>query len=277
MLNKLTVICENSVGSAKLAVGEHGFSCFIETEVGNYLFDTGQGAGFLRNIHTLNLDMANLEGIILSHGHNDHTGGLVEALQLVAPITVYGHPDIFTERIWVGEHEKLDIGMPFSRQQLEQLGASFDLAQGFREIAPGLWLTGEVSQVTDFESGDPHLQIADADGSTKPDPFADDCSLVIDSAKGLVLLLGCAHAGVVNIMHHVLEKTGRDQIYAVVGGLHLAPASDEQFSGTIKALKKFNVKRIGVGHCTGLRRSAELFSIFPQKTFFASVGSSLAI
>ena len=79
------------------------------------------------------------------------------------------------------------------------------------------------------------------------------------------------------IMHHVLEQTGRDRIYAVVGGLHLAPASDEQFSGTLSALLDLRVERIGVGHCTGLRRSAELFSHFPQKTFFASVGSSLVV
>ncbi len=78
-------------------------------------------------------------------------------------------------------------------------------------------------------------------------------------------------------MHHVLEQTGRDKIYAVVGGLHLAPASDEQFSGTMSALRDLRVERIGVGHCTGLRRSAELFSHFPQKTFFASVGSSLVV
>ena len=243
MLKKLTVICENSVGSAKKAVGEHGFSCYVETDSGNFLFDTGQGAGFLRNSSVLCLEMTNLSGIILSHGHYDHAGGLVEALGLAAPVKVYAHPDIFADRLWVGEHEHLDIGIPFSRKQLEQLGATFDLSTEFREIAPGLWLT----------------------------------SVVLDSEKGLVLLLGCAHAGLVNIIRHVLDKTGRDRIYAVVGGLHLAPASDEQFAGTVSALKEFRIERIGVGHCTGQRRSAELFSKFPQKTFFASVGSSLTV
>lgn len=277
MLQKLTVVCENSVGSAKKTVGEHGFSCFIETESGRYLFDTGQGTGFLRNSSVLGLDMEGLDGIILSHGHYDHAGGLIEALGLAAPVEIYGHPDIFADRLWVGDHEHLDIGIPFSRQQLEGLGANFNLSRDFREISSGLWLTGEVPRVTDFEAGDPHLQITGSTGGLAPDPFADDCSVVIDSDKGLVLLLGCAHAGLVNIMHHVLEQTGRDNIYAVVGGLHLAPASDDQFNGTVSAIREFNVERIGVGHCTGLRRSAELFSIFPQKTFFASVGASLTI
>ncbi|PLX80220.1 MAG: MBL fold metallo-hydrolase [Desulfuromonas sp.] len=277
MLKKLTVICENSVGSAKKAVGEHGFSCYVETDSGNFLFDTGQGAGFLRNSSVLGLEMTNLSGIILSHGHYDHAGGLVEALGLAAPVKVYAHPDIFADRLWVGEHEHLDIGIPFSRKQLEHLGATFDLSTEFREIAPGLWLTGEVPRVTDFETGDPHLQIEGASGELRPDPFTDDCSVVLDSEKGLVLLLGCAHAGLVNIIRHVLDKTGRDRIYAVVGGLHLAPASDEQFAGTVSALKEFRIERIGVGHCTGQRRSAELFSKFPQKTFFASVGSSLTV
>ncbi len=277
MLNKITIICENSVGSAKKAIGEHGFSCFIETSHGNFLFDTGQGAGFLRNSSVLDLDLESIDGIILSHGHYDHAGGLIEALGVAAPVKIYGHPDLFSDRLWVGEHEQLDVGIPFSKQQLEQLGADFDLDSDFREISSGLWLTGEVPRINDFENGDPHLQITSPDGELKPDPLADDCSVVIDSEKGLVLLLGCAHAGLVNIMHHVLEMTGRDRFHAVVGGLHLAPASDEQFAGTVSALRQFKVNRIGVGHCTGLRRSAELYAQFPQKTFFASVGSSLAI
>ncbi len=277
MLKKLTVICENSVGTAKSAVGEHGFSCLIETDSGKFLFDTGQGAGFVRNSSVLALDLETINGIILSHGHYDHAGGLVEALGLAAPVTVYAHPDIFCERLWVGEHEQLQIGIPFSRTHLERLGARFDLSADFREISPGLWLTGEVPRRTDFETGDPHLQVGSTSGERRPDPFDDDCSVVIDSPKGLVLLLGCAHAGVVNIMHHVLDMTGRERIYAVVGGLHLAPASDLQFAGTISAFRDFGVEKIGVGHCTGLRRSAEIFAHFPQKTFFASVGASLEI
>ena len=275
MLRKLTVICENSVGTAKKAIGEHGFSCLIETDAGRYLFDTGQGAGLLRNSSVLGLDMDKLDGIILSHGHYDHAGGLIDALGMTSPIEIFGHPDIFSERLWVGLHEQLDIGIPFSRKQLELMGASFNLSCEFREISPGLWLTGEVPRVTAFESGDPHLQVAGRAGELGPDPLADDCSVVIDSDRGLVLLLGCAHAGLVNIMHHVLEKTGRDRIYAVIGGLHLAPASDAQFAGTVEAIRSLRVERVGVGHCTGLRRSAELFSIFPQKTFFASVGATL--
>ena len=86
MLKKITVICENSVGTAKKAVGEHGFSCLVETTAGNYLFDTGQGTGFVRNSSVLGLDLEDIEGIILSHGHYDHAGGLIEALGIAAPV-----------------------------------------------------------------------------------------------------------------------------------------------------------------------------------------------
>lgn len=100
---------------------------------------------------------------------------------------------------------------------------------------------------------------------------------MIESELGLVVLLGCAHAGLANILHHVVEMMGNDRIYAVLGGMHLAPLSDEPFDQTVAALKQYKVNKIGVGHCSGKRRSADLYAHFPAETMFLSVGSGLSI
>ena len=277
MLKRLTVLCENSVAKPVQAIGEHGFSCLVETDDGTFLFDTGQGLGLLHNAELLDVSFAAIKGIILSHGHFDHTGGLPQALGQTGPLTVYGHPDLFRERYWVGKFEQRPNGIPVSREQLEEQGASFDLSADFRELSPGLWLTGEIPRRSTFEEVDPALQFKDDSGSLLHDQIEDDCSLVLETAQGLVVLLGCAHAGLVNILHHVSEVMRCDQIYAVLGGMHLAPVSNEQFEQTTAVLEHYNVQKIGVGHCTGQRRAADLYTLFPTKTFFLSVGSTLSV
>jgi 7,8-dihydropterin-6-yl-methyl-4-(beta-D-ribofuranosyl)aminobenzene 5'-phosphate synthase len=277
MLNRLTVLCENSVEKPVQAIGEHGFSCLVETDNGAFLFDTGQGLGLLHNAELLNVSLSDLQGVILSHGHFDHTGGVQQLLSQAGPLPVYGHPELFRERFWVGKFEQRPNGIPFSRDQLEKLGARFDLSREFREISPGLWLTGEVPRLTPFEKVDKALHYKDRSGTLIPDQIEDDCSLVIESELGLVVLLGCAHAGLANILHHVVEMMGNDRIYAVLGGMHLAPLSDEPFDQTVAALKQYKVNKIGVGHCSGKRRSADLYAHFPAETMFLSVGSGLSI
>jgi 7,8-dihydropterin-6-yl-methyl-4-(beta-D-ribofuranosyl)aminobenzene 5'-phosphate synthase len=277
MLRRLTVLCENSVSKSVQAIGEHGFSCFIETDAGAYLFDTGQGLGLLHNADLLNISLNDLKGVILSHGHFDHTGGLRQVLSRTGSLPVYGHPELFRERFWVGKFEQRANGIPFSRVQLETDGACFDLSADFREISPGIWLTGEVPRRTDFEQVDSALHYRDKTGELRHDQIEDDCSVVVESAKGLILLLGCAHAGLANILHHVVDVMGENRIYAVLGGMHLGPVSDEQFEQTVGVLKRYNVSKIGVGHCTGQRRSADLYAQFPTETTFLSVGSVLSM
>lgn len=273
---KLTVLCENSVGRPVAAVGEHGFACLIETAGGSYLFDTGQGLGLMRNARALRKDLAALRGVLLSHGHYDHTGGLPELLRLTSPLEVFAHPEIFAERYWVGADSTRFIGLPFRRPYLEGLGARFRLSRDYCRVAPGLYLSGEVPRRTSFERGDPHMMAAlGDDGALVPDPFRDDQSLVLETDKGLVVVLGCAHAGLINILSHLLERTGRDRFYAVLGGTHLGMSSDQQFAATLQALETFPVERIGVSHCTGLPRAAALQQHFGARFFFASVGTVL--
>lgn len=271
---RVTVLCENTVGRPIEAIGEHGFACHIETSAGSLLFDTGSGAGIKQNARVLGRDLAKLRGIILSHGHCDHTGGLADVLGLTGEIDVFAHPEVFAERYWAGEHERRAIGIPFRRTQLESLGARFHLRKDFFPVAPGVHFSGEIPRRTLFETGDPHL-VAPAGATFVPDPLADDISLVLETRKGLVVLLGCAHAGVVNILRQVTEHTGRDRIHAVIGGTHLSPASEKQFAGTVRALRDLKVEKIGVAHCTGLPRAAQLHGEFGSRVFFSSVGTVL--
>jgi 7,8-dihydropterin-6-yl-methyl-4-(beta-D-ribofuranosyl)aminobenzene 5'-phosphate synthase len=201
MKTKLTILCENSVGVPFGVIGEHGFACYVETDNRNYLFDTGQGFGIVQNSLALKKDLRDIAAIMISHGHYDHTGGLPAVLQVRGPVDVYGHPDIFMDRIWSAEGSTRFIGIPHSRLYLESLGARFRLETGMVEVGPGVFLTGEVPRASSFEKGDAKMTAITAGGEKiHPDPLKDDLSLIVDSDKGLIIVLGCAHAGMINII-----------------------------------------------------------------------------
>lgn len=273
---KITILCENSVGMPFGGVGEHGFAAYIETAAGNYLFDTGQGLGLTGNALALKKDLGRLEALLISHGHYDHTGGLPQVLKQSGPLPVYAHPEIFIERFW-GEARRY-IGIPFTRSFLTSLGADFRLSPEPREIAPGLYLTGEIPRHTDFEKGDSNMVAVTAAGEERcPDPINDDLSLVLDTDKGLIVILGCAHAGMVNILNHVRASFNRERIYAVIGGTHLGFSSPLQFEETLKVIDSYQIEKLGVSHCTGLAQAARLYARMPERFFFACVGAELEV
>ncbi|MEE4113992.1 MAG: MBL fold metallo-hydrolase [Desulfobacteraceae bacterium] len=276
MQTKLTILCENSVGRPFGVVGEHGFACLIETQAGHVLFDTGQGLGICGNAAVLGKNLASVEAIAISHGHYDHTGGLPQVLEQTGPVPVYGHPDIFASRTWSDGSVTRYIGMRQRREYLESLGAQFHLNRTPVEISPGIHLSGEIPRNNDFEKPDPNMTLHPQGAlAVRPDPIADDQSLVVDSGKGLILVLGCAHAGMINIFDHVLKMFQRDRIYAVVGGTHLGFAQTGQFAETLKAIDRYGIERLGVSHCTGLERAASLRTHLGERFFFGCVGAEL--
>ncbi len=274
---KITIICENTVGR-RVGLGEHGFSAFIETGQGNYLFDTGSGHSVVNNSLELNKDLRTIKKIFLSHGHFDHTGGLPEVLKLKGKVDVHAHPDVFLDRIHLIKENEEEIrkfvGLLYKKRYLELLGANFIFNRDFTEVEKGVFLTGEVPRKTPFEKPDPKL-FAEVDGKISQDVFSDDQSLILDSEWGLVLILGCAHSGMINIINYVADRTGKDKFYAILGGTHLDFLTPEQLEESVKILKKMKIERIGVCHCTGMRAAFRLQHEFGDRFFYGHVGSSL--
>jgi 7,8-dihydropterin-6-yl-methyl-4-(beta-D-ribofuranosyl)aminobenzene 5'-phosphate synthase len=278
MTLRLDIVCENTVGRPISACGEHGFACLVKNSSGTWLFDTGSGETLLANLEALQLDAHQIDGVILSHGHYDHCGGLLPLLRKIGPRPVYAHPHIFRERFWQGQHEERPIGVPYSRAALEAAGADFKLCDKFMTLSPGLFFSGAIPRLAPFEVGDPHLvRPAGNDGSWTADELYDDSALAMETSKGLIVLLGCAHAGLVNTLEYFLYRLGNPRIHTIVGGTHLGPADDEQFLATVDYLARLDFDRLGVSHCTGQLRSAQLHTRFPNKVFFANVGTSVKI
>ncbi|MBW2149700.1 MAG: MBL fold metallo-hydrolase [Deltaproteobacteria bacterium] len=279
MKTRITILCENFVGRL-VGSGEHGFSAFIETEEGNYLFDTGNGHSIVANSLAMDKDLRFITRIFLSHGHYDHTGGLPDALRLKGKVDVHVHPHVFLDRIAVlkedGKETKRFVGIPYKKGYLESLGANFLFNSDFTEVEKGIFLTGEVPRKTPFEKPDQRL-FSEIDGKTVQDIFLDDQSLVLDTDKGLILILGCAHSGMINIIHHVTAKTGKDKLYAILGGTHLDFLTPDQLEESIRSLKEMKIEKIGVSHCTGMRATFRLLQEFGDRFFYGCVGSVLEI
>jgi 7,8-dihydropterin-6-yl-methyl-4-(beta-D-ribofuranosyl)aminobenzene 5'-phosphate synthase len=278
MKTKITVLCENSViVPAPPLIGEHGFSCLIEAEDAT-LFDTGQGFGIVNNMQRMGKQFDGIKRIILSHGHFDHTGGLLTVLQNKKEKTpVYMHPDAFIEKKAViplpQNTIEMLIGMRASKEEYEKAGAEFNFIRGFTKISDSISALSDVKRPADWKTWDVRLK-QKVNGAIVDDPFTDDLSLLIDTESGPVVLLGCAHAGIVEILNDLSEKTGHREFHAVIGGTHLENAPENYVARAMETLKSYRVKKIAVSHCTGLKMAGRFAAEFKNESANASVGSS---
>ncbi len=254
---------------------EHGLSFFIQTDEKRLLFDTGpNGRVLLYNATKLGLDLRGVSDAVLSHSHPDHTGGLRTALSLARGCKLFAHPAIFQERFrrrrwWRPKY----VGLPLSQREIEEC-AELKLSSQPVEVAPQVWTTGEVAPRPAAEGRSARHLIHTPRGWA-PDPYADDMALVFDTSRGLVVVLGCGHAGLLNTLA-CARRTFGGRIQAVLGGAHLLDLGEEEIDHIISILREgYGSPRLYLNHCTGDRALSLLSQAFPDQTVPYLAGTSI--
>jgi len=269
---RVTTLSDNIAGEGFEA--EWGFSLLVEADGNRLLFDTGASPLTVNNALRAGVDLTGIGLIVLSHGHYDHTGGLLAVLQATGPATIVAHPGVLEAKyaLQPGEEKVRSIGLPFTRSSLEKEGATFHLSQEPLAISPCIMTSGEIPLASSFEKVDESLMVGQ-EGILNKDAMEDDQALIINTRSGLVVILGCAHRGVINTLLHARRLTGISKILAVIGGMHLFKAPEEQVDATLAALKSMKVERLVASHCTG-SAAAKLFAEGLGESFFLnSTGS----
>ena len=274
---RITTLSENTAGLGNF-LGEWGLSILVEADGLNLLLDTGQSISAAHNADLLDVDLSRVNQIVLSHGHFDHTGGLFPVLRRIKKtVDIVAHPDIWADKYSGREGQDYRyIGIPHHRHLLESLGANFKLTAEPTRISENIMTTGEIPMVTDFERVEPYLLVKEGSGF-QPDEVLDDQALIINMEVGLVVLLGCAHRGIINTLHQAQKLTGVKKVYTVLGGCHLMDASEERIRLTTDALKEMGVQKLGVSHCTGLRAACHMAREFGESFFFNNAGTVISL
>jgi 7,8-dihydropterin-6-yl-methyl-4-(beta-D-ribofuranosyl)aminobenzene 5'-phosphate synthase len=277
---QITTLSENAVSARPRGLlGEWGLSVLVGADDQKILLDTGASLSAARNGTLLGVNWPRIDAIVLSHGHYDHTGGLRKVLtRIKKQVKVIAHPDVFAAKyIQVSKDESpVYIGMPFQKAELESLGADFQLTSEPVWLSQNVVTSGEIPMTTEYETIDPGLYVRQG-GELVPDTVADDQALFIKTEQGLVVILGCAHRGVINTLRHAQNVTAMEPIDTVIGGTHLIRASEVQLELTIAELKEFGVRRLGVSHCTGMAAAVRLAQEFGKDFFFNNTATVIAI
>ncbi|MCP4625649.1 MAG: MBL fold metallo-hydrolase [bacterium] len=264
---------------------EHGFSALVTVTSGeiqrSVLFDFGFSEnGASENAKVLNADLATVEMMAISHGHTDHTGGFKSLVRTVGKkdIPMLAHPAVFRENrvIRISEEARITIPM-LTKEEVEAAGVELvESAEPVSMLDGALCFLGEIPRKTEFEKGVASFRYQD-NGEEKQDDINDDTSLVANiKGKGLVVLSGCAHAGIVNTLNYAREVTGIDSVHAVMGGFHLSGSeSAGVIEPTVKALKEINPYYIVPTHCTGRNAGIKIQAEMPEQYLLNMSGTRM--
>jgi len=284
-------------------LAEHGFAALVDLRaVGvKILWDAGMTQiALLENMKRMKIDPATIDKIALSHGHSDHTASVTEVIRAMdlmpkprrwkqgaTPdemrryveghrVPVVAHPAAFRERWHMPKRGKWYGPMlPPPRAEWEALGADVVLSKRPHELGPGCWTTGNVPRLSFETSGIPKTMTYRKGKAFTPDFVEEDQAIVINvKNKGLVILSGCAHSGIVNTVNHARKISGVDKVWAILGGFHLARANDDELSRTVDAIQACQPKLIIPSHCTGFRAMCHFAAQMPEEFLPGVVGAT---
>lgn len=271
---EVRIIVDNRPGDGLIA--EHGFAALVRARGRTILLDTGQGEALARNAAALGIELETVGTLVLSHGHYDHTGGIPSVAARRGGFALYFHAGVLLPRYSVDHGEAREIGIPAaSTRALEQLDARcFHPVSRSETIARGIGVAASIERASSFEdTGGPFF--LDAAGRA-PDPIEDDLALWIHTEGGLVVLVGCCHAGIANTLERVRRDARERRIRAVIGGLHLLHAGRMRIESTVAALESEPPQLLVPCHCTGERAVEALRGAFGSRVEVGYSGMELS-
>lgn len=247
---RITTLVENGAGEHTALTREHGLSFCVEAGERMVLFDTGQSGAFMENARRLRIDLSRVERVALSHGHYDHSGGFRSLAAAHRGFDLVVGAGFFADKYAERNGGYEFLGNDFTEAFLRGAGIPLtELAVPTMELIPGVYALGSFPRRHRDERVNPRFKLR-ADGGFAPDPFDDEIMVVVDTPRGLVALLGCAHPGMRNMLDAAAERFGRP-LYAVLGGTHLVEADEEARAASLEYLRASDARIIGVSHCTG--------------------------
>jgi 7,8-dihydropterin-6-yl-methyl-4-(beta-D-ribofuranosyl)aminobenzene 5'-phosphate synthase len=281
---KITVLVTNLAGDPHEGDGEWGYSALVEVDGHKILYDTGSSPDMaLKNAKALKIDLSDVEDLVLSHNHYDHVGGLMMLRRELSKLNpramsrVHVGAGIFEPRL--NEAGQDQNGLRLMKDEYLATGGVFVVHDKPTELLPGVWFTGPVPRPNPEKNWSPGLSLAGAQGRVE-DNVPEDSALLFDTDGGMVILTGCAHAGIVNIAEYARSILGPKPIVAVMGGLHLFSASDQTLAWTGAKLKGYGVQSLLAGHCTGIEatfRLRDALGLTRKTAVVSAVGSSFTL